>query len=147
LLGITSCGGDDDGGNGGDTTAPVVSEIEPSDGSTGVSVGEAVVIEFSEAMDQSTADGNITLSSGTITGFTWPDNATLSVAHTDWAEATEITVTVGTGMTDTGGNHLPQAWATSFWTESSAVVFLESDPDDDAEDVSRSVQPMLLIRE
>ena len=146
LLGITSCGGDDDdGGNGGDTTAPVVSEIEPSDGSTGVSVGEAVVIEFSEAMDQSTADGNITLSSGTITGFTWPNNATLSVAHTDWAEATKVTVTVDTGMTDTGGNHLPQAWTTSFWTESSAVVFHESDPDSGDTDVSRSVQPMLLF--
>ena len=143
--GVVSCSDDDgDGGNGGngDTTAPVVSEIEPDD-QTGVSVNEPVVVEFSEAMDQTTADGNITLSSGDITGFTWTNDHTVSVAHTNWAEATQVTVTVGIGMKDLAGNNLAQQWTASFWTESSNVVFLESDPINGAADINRSVQPRL----
>jgi hypothetical protein len=144
--GVVSCSDDDgDGGNGGsgDTTAPVVSEIEPDD-QTGVSVNEPVVVEFSEAMDQTTADGNITLSSGDITGFTWTNNGqTVSVAHSAWAEATQVTVNVLTGLKDLAGNSLAQQWTASFWTESSNVVFLESDPAHNASDVSRSVQPRL----
>jgi len=145
ILGIAACSDDDDGNGNppGDTTAPIVSEIEPGDGWTNVSLNEAVVVEFSEAMDQNTADGNISLSQGTITGFTWTSDNVVSVAHTGWTEATQVTVTVGTGLTDLAGNNLPQAWTATFWTESSSVVFLESDPASGATGVNRSVQPRL----
>ncbi len=146
ILGIAACSDDDDNGGQppGDTVAPVVSVIEPNN-QTGVSLNEPVVVEFSEAMDQDTADGNITLSQGTITGFTWLNDYTVSVAHSNWPEATQVTVTVGAGMTDLAGNHLPHAWTASFWTESSNVVFLTSEPANGATDVNRSVQPRLLF--
>jgi hypothetical protein len=94
-------------------------------------------------MDQASVEGAITLSSGGTPAFTWPDDSTVRVSHADWAEATEINVTIGTGCKDKAGNPLPQQWSSSFWTESSTVVLLTSTPANGASDVLLNSDPMI----
>lgn len=139
---LPACSDDDPtdpgGGGGPDTEAPTVAGVSPSNGSTQVSDSEPVVITFNEAMDPDSDDGEITLSSGTITGQTWTDSRNLTVTHTDWPEATRIEVTVGTGLADEAGNNLASALTFGFWTESATLAFLDSDPADGATDVNRN---------
>jgi hypothetical protein len=144
LLGLTSCS--EDSGTGSepqiDQVAPVVIDLDPDD-ATDVALDQPVVIRFSEAMDQESAAGNITLSVGTITGYTWQDGTTLTISHTEWPEATAVTVSIGSGLTDLAGNPLPRAWSGSFWTYSPSAIFLESDPPAGVDETLRSISPRL----
>ena len=118
-----------------DTTAPIVTQVDPQQDDTNVPVGEGVTITFSEDMDPATANGNVLLSNGTITGFDWLDARTLGIGHTAWPEGTEITVTVQTGLTDEAGNDLAAAFAWSFWTTTTDVILQNTLPDDGATNV------------
>ncbi len=146
---LPACSDDDptDPGDGGgpDTDAPTVAGISPSNGSTNVSDSESVVITFNEPMDADSDDGAVTLSHGTITTQTWTDDRNLTVAHTDWPEGTRVEVTVGTGFADVAGNNLAAALTVGFWTESSILAFLDSDPASGATNVNRNASVMLLF--
>ncbi|MBU8871223.1 MAG: Ig-like domain-containing protein [Gemmatimonadales bacterium] len=152
LLGLPACteeGEEDDTptipGEETETIAPLVIEFDPDDGDFEVAVDEEILIRFSEAMDPTTSEGNITISSGTITEMEWESQAVLLVSHSNWEEGIEITVTVGTGLTDEAGNALPQAFNSSFYTISSVPVLLFSEPEDGATDVLRNIAPVLYF--
>jgi len=144
---LSACGDDDDttGPDDQDTTAPEVLVISPADGAIGVAVAAPVSIAFNEAMDPDSADGGVTLSSGQITGMSWTDAQTLVVMHTAWAEGATVTMTVGTGLADAAGNALAAARSSTFYTQSSDLVFVASNPADGAVDVNRSLNIQLLF--
>ena len=140
VLWIGACSDDDpvDPGGGGDTTAPQVVGVDPSDGQAAVNVDETITILFSEAMDPATSNGEITLSASVITSTDWVDDRTLIVDHGDWDEGAQITVTVGTGLTDVAGNALAAAYSFSFWTVAPGqLLLLDTTPADGALDVNR----------
>ncbi len=145
---VAGCSDDDDPtgpGEQDDTTAPQVLSVDPSAGETGVAVDEEIVIVFSEDMDTATGDGEITLSTGAVTDLTWTDPRTVVVAHPDWTAGAAVTVTVGTGLTDLAGNALAGTHATTFYVESTELVFLGSEPADGATGVNRSTVISLLF--
>ena len=149
-LGLAACSDSDDpadpgGGGDTDTTAPQVAGVDPGNGEAGVAVDEDIVITFSEPMDTATSAGQVTLSSGTITGLSWSDSRNLVIAHTDWNEGIEITVTLGTGLADVAGNTLATAFSSSFFTFTAALTLLETNPADGATDVNRDSNVQLLF--
>ncbi|MBU1495108.1 MAG: Ig-like domain-containing protein, partial [Actinobacteria bacterium] len=140
---LASCSSDDTTTPDEDTDAPVVVQVDPNQDETDVAVGEDVTIVFNEDMDPATADGNVTLSHGTITDLDWLDDKTLEVAHGDWPEGTEVTVTVGTGLADVAGNALAQAFAWSFWTWTNDVILQNTLPENGATGVPINTQVWL----
>lgn len=144
---MSSCSSDDGTTPEEDTTAPIVTQVAPQQDETDVAVGEDVTITFSEDMDPTTATDNITLSEGTINGFNWTNAHTLEISHSDWTEGTEVTVTVGTDVTDTSGNGLETAFAWSFWTTTTDVILQNTLPDDGATDVPLNVTVFLQFSE
>jgi hypothetical protein len=145
LLGVSGCSSDDDSTKPNpDNVAPVVVEINP-DGGINVGLNQTITIEFSEAMDEGSAAGNIALTNSANVGVTWSNDHTLVITHDSWNPATQIALTVGTGLKDKAGNHLPQEWHASFWTASIAAVLLMSQPEDGATDVLLNVSPKLLF--
>ena len=142
VLTVVACDDDDDSdpvGPGGDTTAPVVSSTTPGTADGDVGPDDDVVVVFDEDMDVTTADGNVTLSTGTITGLTWDDDRTLRIAHTTWSPGERVEVTIGTGLTDDAGNGLAVPFTLVFWVASTEVLLLETQPADGATGVSRDV--------
>lgn len=146
---LTGCSESDDpvgpGGGGGDTTAPMVSAVSPGQNEIGVDVDAVVTVTFNEDMDQQSHAGQITLSSGTITDLTWTTARVLTIAHTDWAAGAEVTVTVGTGLSDAAGNQLAAAFTATFYVASPTLVFLASDPAHGADGVNRNARIELLF--
>lgn len=138
--------GPGDGGDG-DTTAPVVVSITPADNSTGVALDATVTVTFSEDMGPSSHAGQVSLSSGTITNLVWTTARVLTITHDGWAEGAAVTVTLGTGLSDTAGNNLASAYTTTFYTLATELVFLASDPGHGAIDVNRSTRIQLLFSE
>lgn len=130
-----------------DTTAPLVTLVSPAQNETDASVDETIVVSFSEDMDPDSATGNITLSSGTLGALSWSDAQTLNIAHTDWSDGTEITVTVGTGLADEAGNTLAEAFTWSFWTYTNEVLLLNTMPEDGDVDVVVNTQIWLQFSE
>ena len=143
LAALASCSSDDTTTPGEDTDAPLVVTVDPVQNDTDVAVGEDVTVAFNEDMDPATADGNVTLSHGTITDLSWTDARTLKIEHDDWPEGTQVTVTVGTGLTDDAGNGLEAAFAWNFWTYTEDVLLLNTLPADGAEDVALNTQVWL----
>lgn len=127
------------------SSPPIIVGMSPNDGATGVSVAEGIVLTFNEAMDTESHVGQVTMSHGDLGIQTWLDDRTLSVGHTDWPEGTEVTVTVGTGLTDAAGTALAEAFTASFWTVSTTVMLLDFSPADGAVDVNRDASITLLF--
>lgn len=147
-IGLVACSSDDDPvnpGGGGDTTAPQVAGIDPNNGETGVSQNEDIVVTFSEAMDPATAAGHVTLSAGTVTNLSWDDDRNLRVEHSAWAEGVEVMVTLATGFADAAGNNLASTFTSSFWTFSSSLQVLETNPANGATGINRSSNIQILF--
>lgn len=148
-LGLIGCASDDptDPGGGGtvDTTAPTVLGVDPSDSDTDVGQDAEITINFSEAMDQATAEANIFISSGSITGFNWTSDSSVRVTHPVWAEGVQVTVTVGAGITDVAGNSMDAAYVFSFYVFSSILQVLETNPGAGTTDVNRATNIQILF--
>ncbi len=126
-----------------DTEAPLVITVVPNQNVTDVAVGEDVTVTFNENMDPASDDGNVTLSHSTINDFTWTDARTLVIDHSDWPEGTQVTVTLGTGLTDWAGNGLEEPFAWQFWTFTNDVLLQNTLPIDGAVDVPLNTQVWL----
>ena len=103
-----------------DTTAPTVTSTVPTNGATGVAIGNNITATFSEAMDPLTiTDLTFTLATGgtavpgtvTYTGVTAVFNPT-----SDLAVNTVYTATITTGAKDLAGNPLASNYVWSFTT-------------------------------
>lgn len=148
LLLVVGCSDDDDpAGPTGDTTAPIILNVDPGPDDTGILVDEDITVTFNEAMDPSTATGNVTLSTGSISNLSWTDDENLVISHTDWAEGVEVEVTVGAALADTSGNTLVADFVWDFWTRTASPTVLETSVEDGAMDVSRTVAIEFLFSE
>ncbi len=148
-VGLAACSSDDPanpgGGGGTDSTAPQVAGVDPINNETGVGQIQAIIVTFSEAMDPSTAAGNVSLSAGTVDSTSWDDDRNLRIDHTAWAEGIEVTVTVGTGLADVAGNNLAADYTASFYVFSASLLVLETNPANLATDVNRASNVQILF--
>lgn len=127
-----------------DTTPPLVAGTSPSAGQIAVSTNAAITVTFNEAMAPATAIGQVVLSSGGAPTITWLSDRQFRITHAaTWSEGVEVHVTVGTGLTDAAGNALAEAYVFSFFTETSALLLLDTEPADLAVDVTRSASVRL----
>ena len=149
---IPACSDDDDptdpgGGGNGDTTAPQVTGINPDEGQMMVDTNPLIMISFNEAMDPDSADGQVTLSPAADGVTSWATDQELMFQPSNLPQATNVTVTVGTGLTDVAGNKLAKAVVSSFWTYAEVVTVLDFEPGDGATGVNRSASIDLLFSE
>jgi hypothetical protein len=128
-----AAGNDGDGGSAGsepdpipDTTRPTVTSISPEDGATGVTSDTAIVVTFSEPVNQEAAEAAFTTDFGDVT-FTWNDagteltatpDAPLAYATSDNPDvaANSFRYWISTGVEDLAGNHLQQGSSAEFTT-------------------------------
>jgi methionine-rich copper-binding protein CopC len=122
-----------------DTTAPLVQGTIPSPSQVGVATNALITVTFNEAMNQASATGQVTLSSGGAPTITWVSDRVFTVSHaTAWAEGVQVTATLGTGLTDVAGNGLAAAHQFSFFTETSQLLVVDAEPANGATGVNRS---------
>jgi hypothetical protein len=111
----------------GDTQPPVITAVGPPDGSTGVCLGTAVSVTFSEPMDPSTVNGNtvVVTDNGAVVAGTVSYNAQTQVASfvptaaAGFAASRLFVVTVmsgNSGVKDLAGNALAADRSWSFAT-------------------------------
>lgn len=135
---LAGCGGADDsdnvGGNpdgGGeelDTTPPTIVSISPENGAVGVRADTAVVIEFSEPMDQLSVQNTLDTSDLAGVQFSWSDGGKIITITPDeplaYAEGTDpaevdalvYVVTLGSAAADEAGNTVDSGIQTIFST-------------------------------
>lgn len=151
LLPACSGEGDDDLGDPGegaeDNAAPYVVRTSPVEGALIYDFNTSFYLEFNEPMDQGSASGNITLSAGTISEITWANSLSLFLVPNTLPEATEITVTVGTGLTDIAGNNLATAFTVTYTTIANQLALVEMSPDPGTENVNRNTNISLGFTE
>jgi methionine-rich copper-binding protein CopC len=106
-----------------DSTPPEVSNSEPGDGETGISVNTAIRIEFSEAIDPDKVNGttfNVKKGSKPVSGTIDKSQASSGVIiftpNSKLSMDTVYTVTLTNGITDTVGNHLADVNVITFRT-------------------------------
>ena len=111
---------------GDDTIAPTVVAVTPPDAATGVAVGTAVTVQFSEPMNPATLTGGgfeLRGPSNALVAATVAYNgvtATLTPS-TPLAPGTQYTARILTSATDAAGNALTTAYAWSFTTTAGAA--------------------------
>jgi subtilisin len=110
-----------DASSGVDTTAPTVTSVSPVDGATGVATTITVGVTFSEAMDQSAAEGAFSLvrsadNSAVAGTFTWSGSTMTFRPSSALVEGAQYTAKVGTDAEDAAGNGLAASKTWSFKT-------------------------------
>lgn len=90
--------------------------MSPPPGSTGVPLTAPVSLSFSRDMEPVSTAAAITVSpgSGCSASSQWINPRMYRCLPATQAAGTQITVAVGTGARDAGGNALPAAWSSSF---------------------------------
>jgi len=107
-----------------DNTPPTVDTTDPQDGATSVSVDAVIRITFDKSMDTESVEQAVSLApdgnpEATVGGtHAWDAlDAELTFTPDELLDSQTIyTVTVGTGATDSAGNHLASACTLSFTT-------------------------------
>lgn len=127
-----------------DTTPPTVTSTVPANTATSVLTNAAITVIFNEDMAPASATGQVQLSSGGLVTTTWLDARTVSITHgTAWAEGVQVTVTLGTGITDAAGNALAAPYVFSFFTDTTALLLINNEPLNNATGVNRSASVRL----
>ncbi len=126
-----------------DTTAPLVSSINPSIGAIGVATNQKIAIAFDEGMDSTTLNSTtvkltgpgLTPVAGSVTYSSIGDTATFT-PNSVLAANTIYTVTVTTGATDLVGNPLAIDFVSTFTTgattDTAAPTVTSTNPADNA---------------
>jgi Bacterial Ig-like domain/Right handed beta helix region/FG-GAP repeat len=145
LIGLLAAGcpkkGSSHSSSSSDTTAPIISSTQPSDGATDVAVNISLLATFSETMDPDTlTTANFTLSSGgtPVTGTVGHSATTVTFTpSTDLAPVTAYTATITTGVKDAAGNPLAADYTWSFTTagDTTSPTVLSTHPTSNAVDV------------
>ncbi len=121
-----------------DTTTPTVVATTPVQNAVDVATDSVISFVFSEAMDQDSAQGNVTSQGTPSSGLIWSDARTLQVQFFGMPGDTDLDVTLLTGLTDLAGNGLAAPFVLNFRTESPIPTFLGSLPADNATGVVRN---------
>ena len=99
-----------------DRTAPVVVSHQPAPDATGVDRGQAVTIEFSEAMDRGRTEEAVFLAPRSDFEAHWRERRLRITIPGGLAEERTYVVTVGTDARDLRGNGLEQSFQLAFAT-------------------------------
>ncbi len=139
-LALAGCGSaDSPGDNTPDTTPPLVAGTTPADGAAGVLTNAFITVIFNEDMAPASATGQVVLTGGGSATTTWQDLRTVVITHSStWTEGVQVTVTLGTGLTDAAGNPLAAPYQFSFFTDTTALLLIATDPLEGATGVHRS---------
>jgi hypothetical protein len=117
---LTACKNDDAVNPASDTTKPTVTLTNPLNNATGVVVSQAVVITFSEAMDQTTLNAStFTMKEGTnvIAGAVTSTSTTSTFTPTAALTASKTYIaTITTGSKDVAGNAIAANQTVTFTT-------------------------------
>ncbi|MBK5279978.1 MAG: DUF3494 domain-containing protein [Bacteroidia bacterium] len=119
-----------------DTSLPTVTLTDPANNATGVTLNKAVVVTFSEAMDQTTITAltfTIMQGSTSIAGTVTKTGTTGTFTPASNLEYSKIyTVTISTGAKDVAGNALATTYTSSFTTgaapDTTVPTVLSTDP-------------------
>lgn len=116
-------GGDEDGEDSADRTAPTVVSTAPTQGQTAVGTNAVVTATFSEAMDASTINGSTFFLEPEVAGAISYSGVTATLTPAPALSAgTTYTATVTTGARDTAGNPLAESRTWAFTTEAPPVL-------------------------
>ena len=112
-----------------DTTPPEIWFANPT--GTGIPLTNTISIVFSEAMDQASVEGAITVSPG-LTGitYTWLNDQTLVLSFDALGYNTTYTVTVGIGAQDMAGNNIASTHSWEFSTVEESETVEQPTPND-----------------
>lgn len=103
---------------------PTVTMVTPADGAKKVGISSAVRVDFSEGLDEATVTAdNISVKDGATAvagSLEYQGGAVLFTPSAMHSLLTKYTLGVGTGVTDTTGNHLAAAFSSSFSTRDGA---------------------------
>jgi len=150
---ISACSSDDDdedgmmdpGDGNSDTEAPEVVQVFPPDGQMEMTPGEPIMIQFNEPMDPASANGQISMTHGNVLDFYWSGDAILNIDHEGWPDATQVAVTMGTGLADAAGNQLAAPLTLTYWTMANELAVLDHTPAAGAADINRATFIDLLF--
>jgi hypothetical protein len=121
---IAGCGGSNDAP---DTTLPTITAVYPLANATVVS-SSVIRVGYSEAMNQTSAEGAFSINPSVTGSFSWRGNVMTFSPDTHLDEATVYVITVGTGAKDLAGNPLPSVYTWSWRTDLPyKVINLQSD--------------------
>ncbi|MDD5224146.1 MAG: Ig-like domain-containing protein [bacterium] len=120
-IGLMGSGcGNDKSNTASDTTAPMVTFVNPADLATDVPINRKIAALFSEEMDPltlSTTTFTITQGTTPVSGaVTYAGTAATFTPASDLAASTVYTATISIGATDLAGNALASAYVWSFTT-------------------------------
>ena len=102
-----------------DTTPPVVTSTNPTDGSSNVAVTTPITATFSELIDAATINTSTFIVSGGITGAVSYSGTTATfVPSTNLSNATTYTATITNGVKDIRGNPMTENYTWTFSTVS-----------------------------
>jgi hypothetical protein len=135
-----------DGGTTPDTTPPVLQSVTPDDGYIGFIEGSMAAFQFNEPLDQASIEGQVTVSQGSAM-VSWVGDTQVAIMVTGFDQGTELTITIGTGLTDTAGNALAAPVSVTYWTYSEIPLLLTHTPGDGAFDVNRGTTISLTFSE
>jgi len=91
-----------------DTTAPEVRSTVPGDGMANVVRNTAVLVNFTEAMDEAACESAFSISPQVPGDFTWPETWLMRFAPGGLLDSNAgYSVTISTGAQDLAGNPLP----------------------------------------
>ncbi|MBN1280260.1 MAG: right-handed parallel beta-helix repeat-containing protein, partial [Candidatus Thermoplasmatota archaeon] len=98
--------------------SPQINTSSPTNGSTGVSISTNIIIIFYTAMNQTTVEGNLSISPSAAATCSWNDeNTTLTInPSSNLQYTTTYTVTIGWNATDILGNVLTSNYSLIFTT-------------------------------
>jgi len=146
-LGLTACSDDDSpgdpAGGGGDTPdvdtiAPLLLNSDPSPDVADLDIDCIISAYFSEPLDPASLDGNITISTGTLTNLVLVGGTEVEIRHEDWNPGDNVIVNFGVGIADTSGNHLAEETSFRYWVATDSIMILETTPEDGATDALRN---------
>jgi methionine-rich copper-binding protein CopC len=138
------------------TTAPTVTATSPGKDATKVSVGTAITVTFSQAMDNTTITSQtfqVKQGDVVVTGtLTFGPGNTATFTPTDPLEGdSPFTVTLGTGIHDAGGTALASAFAWSFTTgatpDTTAPIVTSTSPVADSKDIAVNTKITVMFSE
>jgi len=107
-----------------DKTAPTVVSTYPVNGATGAPLNARLVVNFSEAMNLSTAEGAFAVAPAVNGSYSWNDENMRFIPDSPLLPNTAYAMTVNTGALDLAGNALAASDSVGFSTGDTSTVSL-----------------------
>ncbi|MGM0509871.1 MAG: Ig-like domain-containing protein [Thermoplasmatota archaeon] len=99
-----------------DVTPPTVINSTPEDGAVDVAVDQEITIEFSEAMDETSVEDNLTIDPHVNGSFSWSGDELTYTLDDEFEHYTEYEVTITSDAADENGVQMEDDYVFSFTT-------------------------------